>query len=136
MDKWNRVGVFLAIIIIVIAALSFGFYLIGGGSVSVSGSASEVASDVSTGLYAIKGVPLYAEFHSDRVIITYLETEDSVIQSFIRHLPSSITTEDGSGILVLFFSSGTPSDHAAFLSAEVSSFNELPDSEVISEIVE
>lgn len=128
-DIEDRVGLVLSFSIIAISLLLLGLYLITGFTVP-EGKADSERVEIIRKTYFLKGLPVYAEFESERIVMTYLESENEVIEEFREYLGSSYTTEKLDGILLLHLSS--PASNQTELeqvyddvSAKVDAFNSL-----------
>lgn len=132
----DRVGLLISFIIIAVCILSLAVYAFTGYTVP---DGEDGSIEIVRRTYFIKGVLTYTEFEDDRIVMTYLESEDAVMQKFITFLDPSYGVEDGDGILVITLPHVAASQeeiqyHVDYISKVVSDFDSLPDSEVFSAI--
>lgn len=100
-DMEDRVGLVLSLSIIALSVLLLMLYLVTGFTVP-EGKADSERVEIIRKTFFIKGLPVYAEFESERIVMTYLESENAVIEEFVSYLGSSYNTEKLDGILLLY----------------------------------
>lgn len=100
-DVEDRVGLVLSLSIIALAVMLLMLYLITGFTVP-EGKADTERVEIIRKTYFLKGLPVYAEFEADKIVMTYLESENSIVEEFVSYLGSSYNTEKLDGILLLY----------------------------------
>lgn len=134
-EKPDRIGLLISFVIIAVSIISLVVYTLTG--FTVPEAEEDGYLEIVRRTYFIKGVLTYTEFEDDRIVMTYLESEDALMQKFITYIDPSYGVEDGDGILVITLPHVAESQdelqyHVEYISKVVSDFNSLPDSEVLS----
>lgn len=136
-DKQDKIGLLISFAIITVCLVSAVVFILTGYTVPDADLSGDTSFQMIRKTFMIKGVIAYSEFDEEKVVITYLESADALIQEFISYLGDAYTAEDGDGILILRYPTPASSQEDLqiqydYLALQVSSFNELPDSEVLA----